>query len=227
MLGTRAFTVLTFVFVVGLRASGEQSRTTVNPCVQGGSKTPRLLPVDEASSKPDFLAYRSRLQAAVEHRDVNAVVEAADPGIRLGFDASGGIDALRKMFAERSESWEELRAVLAHGGSFSTPAAFEAPYVYSDWPDRLDSFECAAVTGRNVRLRAAPSLDAPVTTTISYPIVQLQNRTAGGTLWSHVRLADGHTGYIWHAYVRSPVDYRALFNLSDGRWRMTAFVSGD
>jgi hypothetical protein len=32
---------------------------------------------------------------------------------------------------------------------------------------------------------------------------------------------------MWHAYVRSSVDYRALFNLIDGRWRMTAFVAGD
>jgi hypothetical protein len=32
---------------------------------------------------------------------------------------------------------------------------------------------------------------------------------------------------IGHAYLRSPVDYRALFNLIDGRTRMTAFVSWD
>ena len=78
-----------------------------------------------------------------------------------------------------------------------------------------------------MRLRTAPRLDAPISTTISYPIVRLIDRSSGGTLWSHVRLGDGRTGYIWHAYVRSPVDYRTLFNLSDGRWRMTAFVSGD
>lgn len=223
----RTVLVLTLAVALGPHAAAAQPRTTAHPCVQAGNRNPRLLPVDEASSKPDFLAYRTRLQAAVERRDVNAVVEAVDPGIRLGFDASGGIDALRKMFAERSESWEELRAVLANGGSFSTPAAFEAPYVYSEWPDQFDSFECAAVTGRNVRLRTAARLDAPVTTTISYPIVRLLNRTAGGALWSQVRLGDGRAGYVWHAYVRSPVDYRALFNLSDGRWRMTAFVSGD
>jgi len=223
----RLFIVLVLVGLAGVRGTAEQSRTTPNPCVQGGNKTPRLPPVDEAPSRPEFLQYRARLQAAVQRQDIEAVIAEVDPGIRLGFDASGGVDAFRKLFGERSESWEELRVVLSHGGSFSTPTSFEAPYVYSDWPDRFDSFECAAVTGRNVRLRTAPRLDAPISTTISYPIVRLIDRSSGGTLWSQVRLGDGQQGYIWHAYVRSPVDYRALFNLSDGRWRMTAFVSGD
>ena len=72
----------------------------------------------------------------------------------------------------------------------------------------------------------APRLDAPVVAPVSYSIVRLIDR-ADGELWSHVRLGDGRRGYIWHAYVRSPADYRALFALIDGRWRMTAFVSGD
>ena len=152
--------------------------TTPNPCVQGANKTPRLPPVDEAPSRPEFLQYRARLQAAVERQDIEAVIAEVDPGIRLGFDASGGVDAFRKLFGERSESWEELRVVLSQGGSFSTPTSFEAPYVYSDWPDRFDSFECAAVTGRNVRLRSAPRLDAPIITTISYSIVQLMDQDA-------------------------------------------------
>ena len=182
--------------------------------------------MDEAPSKPDFLAYRTRLQAAVARRDIDAVIKELDPGIRLGFDASGGVDAFRKLLGERSESWNELRVVLAHGGSFSTPTSFEAPYVYSDWPDRFDSFECAAITGSNVRLRTAPRLDAPIITAISYSIVQRLDRTASA-LWSHVRLSDGRTGYVSHVYVRSPIDHRALFNLSEERWRMTAFVAGD
>ena len=143
---------------IGPFAAGAQPRATANPCVASGNRNPRLMPVDEAMSNPDFLQYRARLQKAVEQRDVDAVVEAVDPGIRLGFDASGGVDAFRKMFTERSESWEDLRVVLAHGGSFSSPTAFEAPYVYSDWPDQFDSFECAAVTGTNVRF--GPLLDS-------------------------------------------------------------------
>jgi hypothetical protein len=133
---------------------------------------------------------------------------------------------LRKLFAARSESWDELREVLARGGRFTTPESFAAPYVYARWPDRFDSFECVAVTGTNVRLRSTPALDAPVIASVSYAIVR-RLEPPKGDLWSHVRLGDGRSGYIWHAYVRGPVDYRALFNLIDGRWRMTAFVAGD
>jgi hypothetical protein len=184
------------------------------------------LPHDEAASKPDFLRYRARLQMAVELRDVEAVIEASDSGIRLGFDGSGGADALRTLFADRSESWDELREVLARGGRFSSPTSFAAPYVYSNWPERFDSFECAAVTGTHVRLRSAAALDAPIIAVVSHSILRLIE-PARGTVWTRVQLGDGRTGYMWHAYVRSPVDHRALFNLIDGRWRMTAFVVGD
>jgi hypothetical protein len=197
------------------------------PCVEGGRAASRLLPVDEARAKPDFYTYRARLLAAIERRDVDATVIELHPAIRLGFDGSGGIDGFRKRVVERPESWEELRVVLALGGSFSSPTAFAAPYVYSRWPEQFNSFECAAIIGRNVRLRSAPRLDAPITTTMSHSIVRLLDRGGDGRLWSHVVLGDGRTGYVWHAYVRSPVDYRALFNLENGRWRMTAFVSGD
>jgi hypothetical protein len=61
---------------------------------------------------------------------------------------------------------------------------------------------------------------------MSYSIVRLVD-VGGDGLWSHVRVGDGRTGYVWHAYVRSPIEERAVFNLIDGRWRMTAFVAGD
>jgi len=162
---------------------------------------------------------------AVERRDIDALIEASDRGIRLGFDGSGGVDPLRKLFTDRSELWDELRVVLAGGGRFSAPTSFAAPYVYANWPDRFDSFECAAVTGANVRLRMAPRLDAPIIASVSYSIVHLVE-PATGALWSRVQLGDGRTGSMWHAYVRSPIDYRALFNVIDGRWRMTAFCCG-
>ena len=122
--------------------------------------------------------------------------------------------------------WDELREVLARGGRFSSPTSFAAPYVYANWPERFDSFECAAVIGTHVRVRSRPALDAPIVTAVSHSIVRLIE-PAQGKLWARVQLGDGRTGYMWHAYVRSPVDYRALFNLVDGRWKMTAFVAGD
>ena len=185
-----------------------------------------LAAIDEGPSNRDFFKYRAQLQMAVERRDVDALIKASDAGIRLGFDASGGADALRQRVTDRSESWDELRTVLARGGRFTSPTSFSAPYVYSNWPEQFDSFECAAITGTNVRLRSEPRLDASIVTSVSYSIVRLIE-PAGDHLWSQVQLGDRRRGYVWHAYVRSPVDYRALFNLVSGRWRMTAFVAGD
>jgi hypothetical protein len=222
----RTFIVFALAAIVGLRAAAEQPRTTDNPCVDKGNPQPRLQPVDEGPSNPDFFKYRAQLRIAVERRDVDALIEASDPGIRLGFDASGGADALRTLFAGRPESWDELRTVLARGGRFTSSTSFSAPYVYSNWPERLDSFECAAIIGTNVRLRSEPRLDASIVTSVSYSIVRLLE-PAGDQLWSQVQLGDGRRGYMWHAYVRRPVDHRALFNLVGGRWRMTAFVAGD
>lgn len=222
----RIFLATALVAAIGMHAAGEQPRPGANPCVEGANRSPRLRPVDEARLQPEFLAYRERLQAAVARRDVDAIVEAADPGIRLGFDASGGVDALRRLLADRPELWDELRDVLAHGGRFTSPTSFAAPYVYSNWPERFDSFECAAVTGTHVRVRSKPALDAPIVTAVSYSIVRLLEPPQGN-LWVPIELGDGRTGYIWHAYVRSPVDYRALFNRLEGRWLMTAFVAGD
>ena len=210
---------------MGLHVTAEQPSASDNPCVDKGSTNPQLLPVDEAPSKADFLHYRARLRTAVERRDINALVEAADPEIRMGFYAEG-TGALRKVFAEDPMLWDELRVVLANGGRFAMPTAFMAPYVYANWPGRFDSFECVAVTGRNVHLRMAPRLDAMIITSVTYPIVRLLAKT-DDNMWAHVQLGDGRTGYIWDAYVRSPVNYRALFNRIDGRWRMTAFVEGD
>lgn len=45
--------------------------------------------------------------------------------------------------------------------------------------------------------------------------------------WTWVKLRDGRTGYISAPYAWSPVDYRAFFEQTDGRWRLAAFVTGD
>lgn len=212
---------------MGIPATGEQPRETGNPCVVKGDTNPVLRPVDDAPSTPDFLQYRTRLQMAAERRDVDAVIEASDPGIRLGFsDTSEGTKALRMLLSEQPALWNELRLVLAKGGSFPMPTAFAAPYVYSNWPDRFDAFECVAVIGTNVHVRVAPRRDAQVIASVSHPIVRLLAKS-DDNMWAHVQLGDGRTGYIWDAFVRSPVNYRAFFNLIDGRWRMTAFLEGD
>jgi hypothetical protein len=126
--------------------------------------------------------------------------------------------------------WEEFGWVLAHGGTFRTPTEFQAPYVYSAWPDEFDPFESMAVTGSRVRVRDAPQATARVLTHVDYAIVRRFANEPDPPGWTHVRLASGpveYVGYVASIYVRSPIDYRAIFTFKDGRWRLTAFVAGD
>lgn len=189
----------------------------------------KLNPVDEAARDPEFFAFRAQLQAAVARHDTEAVLAAVDPNIRTSFGASGGIDEFRKMWklpSVDSRLWDELGTVLAFGGAFRGGGLFSAPYVFGRWPEPFDSFEHVAVLGKNVRVRSEPGLKGKILTALSFDVVKLA-APATDSEWTRIKLRDGRTGYISSRYVRSPVDYRALFNKIDGRWRMTAFVAGD
>ncbi len=195
-----------------------------------------LLPVDEAARRPEFFTVRAQLQRAVARRDWPAVLAVVHPKIRTSFGPDNGLAAFREQWkAERADSdlWETLGTVLALGGSFDQAGNFMAPYVYSRWPDKLDGFEHVAVIGGRVRVRAAPRADADVLASLSYAILRRQpgaDRQIAPEMadhWTAVALAGGRTGFIASQYVRSPVDYRAIFAEEGGRWRLMAFVAGD
>ena len=62
---------------------------------------------------------------------------------------------------------------------------------------------------------------------MSYAIVPLSGATAITDEWVGVRLPGGAEGYVGRRYVRSSLDYRAMFAKSDGQWRMKFLVAGD
>jgi hypothetical protein len=186
------------------------------------------MPVDGAVSRPDFFSFRAQLLAAIARRDEAALLAAVDPGIRTSFgDDTGSEGFARRLREPDSALWGELGTVLALGGAFRSATSFEAPYVFATWPDRLDSFECAAVTGERVRVRATPDPSSAVVGTVSYDIVRLAGSAPAGTGPRHVVLANGVAGYVAAHYLRSPVDERAIFQATGGQWRLAAFVSGD
>ena len=195
------------------------------PC--GAPRPLRLLPVDRAATQPDFFTFRARLQAAIARRDESAVLAAADPGVRTSFGDDEGLASLRARLRDpQGTAWEDLAAALALGGTFQSADSFAAPYVFAVWPDTLDSFECAAVIGDRVRVRASAEPGSAVVGVASFDIVQVlsvpQERAA-----TRVRLANGVTGFIASVYVRSPVAHRAIFQKAGGQWRLRAFVAGD
>ena len=194
------------------------------------AQPPRLEPVDEGAREPDFLAFRTGLRQTVERRDVAALLRVVHPNIKNSFGGDDGIDAFKRLWRlDRADSkvWRELGAVLALGGTFLDPDQFVAPYVASKWPETSDAFDDVALVGSNVRVRGAPSTKGQVLTTMSYAILRLGKPGSRSEEWTAVVLPDGRRGYVASHLVRSPVDYRAFFARSGGRWLMTVFVAGD
>ena len=182
---------------------------------------------DEAGRRPDFVAFRERLLAAIDRRDVDAVVNVAVPDIRLSFGTSQGRDDLRRGLTAAPERWNALRTVLTLGGTWESSNVFTAPYVFSAWPDDHDSFEEQAIVGAHVRVRAAPRADAAVVTSLTSCIVRVAETREPNEDWTAVELGAQAVGYVSSPYIRSPIDYRARFVFKGGRWQMDYFVAGD
>jgi hypothetical protein len=205
-------------------------------CVSGYAtqqSLPTLKPIDEAPSKPDFLAFRKQLQNAIAKHDVAAVLAVVDPNIKNSFDADDGIEAFKEKWRPSdpgSQLWKELGNVLSLGGSFDGTQEFTAPYTFSRWPQDVDAFEFVAVIGSNVRVRNQPRSDAPSTTSVSYAILQLDEEALNtdwmNKEWTAVKVG-GRKSYIATRLVRSPVDYRARFTRSARGWQLTLFLNGD
>jgi hypothetical protein len=219
---------LTMAVPTGAAGQAPRAGEPANPCVGGGvgsAQSIRLLPVDEAPSRPDFFTFRAHLQAAVARRDESAVIAAADPAIRLSFGGEAGLATFTAQLRDpESMTWAELGAALALGGAFTSATSFAAPYVFAKWPGRADSFECAAVIGDRVRLRQSAAPTSTVIGTASYELVQVLSDTDAA---AEVRLATGMTGYIASPFVRRPIAHRAVFDQSSGQWRLAAFIAGD
>jgi hypothetical protein len=190
---------------------------------------PQLLPVDEASTRPDFFSFRASLQRAIARRDTTALLAVVHPQIKNSFGGNDGIDEFRSMWKigePDSGIWDELGTVLALGGSFHDAGTFVAPYVFSRWPAQVDSFEHVAVIGSSVRVRSQPETTSSPIDTVSFAILPVPREGTDKEGWTAVRI-DEKVGYISSAYVRSPIDYRAIFRVEDGRWRLVTFVAGD
>lgn len=190
----------------------------------------QLRPVDQAVTQPDFFTFRAQLIAAIVRRDVEAVLSVVNTNVKNSFGGNDGIAEFKEMWAidqPNSRLWEALATVLALGGTFEKDGTFVAPYTFSRWPDGFDSYENVALVGSAVRVRAAPRMGSPALATMSFAILPQVESKESTDQWVSVRLPDGKVGYVGKSFVRSPIDYRAIFEKREGRWQLIVFVSGD
>jgi hypothetical protein len=193
-----------------------------------------VLPVDAAPSNPEFFLFRARLQRALAERDTSAVFQVVHPDIKLSFGDDGGIATFRERWlgagTDDPPLWGMLAEILALGGEFFGDSTFAAPYTFGRTPG--DGFEVLAVLGRNVRVRERPDSTAPAVGTVSFEAVTLwrdgqREFPEAHALWTPVGIAGGARGWVLSRFVRSPIDYRAIFSRRGGRWFLTALIAGD
>jgi hypothetical protein len=194
-----------------------------------------LKPVDEGPNDASFVAFRARVIKAVAAKDAGFIKSILYKDVHVDFGGGQGVaDFLKtwKNLRPSSEFWKEFGWALAHGGSFSKGEGpglkqFWAPYTFSSWPEDLDSFEYAAITGDRVRLRTRPDSASGIASYLDYNIVKPKYDNTPAAKWVEVTTLGGQRGFVAAEFVRSPIAYRAGFSKINGKWRLASFVAGD
>ncbi len=196
--------------------------------VAGDAAPTVLRPIDQAADC-GFTAFREPLRTSIADRDASALLAAVDLNIRISFGDVNGREAFERHWKPAdasSEVWKELDRILALGGTCQGDDNFVAPYVYAAWPEDVDSFTHAAITGRGVRLRAEADARGRLITSLDYAIVRIADPASRRTPWTAVTTPRGR-GFVASEFVRSPIDYRAFFHRRGATWTLTALLAGD
>jgi hypothetical protein len=189
----------------------------------------KAYPVDEALRDPGFAAFRDSLLRIVGRRDTTALFAVLAPEIKSSFGGDEGISDFRthwRISESNTELWSVLQDVLQHGGRFTGPDAFYAPYTFGALPDSLDAFEHLVVRDSGVVVRERPDSASAALATLSFDIVRAGPYSAESS-WRAIALGEGRVGYVEGGRIRSPIDYRAGFERRRGRWWLVLLVAGD
>jgi hypothetical protein len=203
---------------------------------QAGDPAPRLAPVDHGAKDASFLRFRNHLNTIIARKDAGALLTIITPDIKNSFGGDDGAANFRKIWKPAdpaSPVWPVLKLVVAMGGSFENKKTFVAPYTFSAFPDGHDGFETVVVTAKDTAMRAKPKADAEIVRKLDHDILTLKGgapklqHEAGPDDWLEVSDAAGKHGFVLHRDVRSPIDFRAVFEKRNRRWRMTDLIAGD
>lgn len=214
--------------------SPESPGKSVTPQAPALDATPvktfgKAYPIDEAPRDAAFAAFRDSLLQIVMRRDTSALFAIVAPEIKSSFGGDEGREKFRSFWRVSeadTELWTVLGDVLRHGGRFSGPDMFYAPYTFHALPDSLDAFEHLVVRDSDVVVRERPDSTGAALAMLSFDIVRA-GPFAPEQAWRAIELVDGRVGYVRGDQIRSPVDYRAGFERRAGRWWLVFLVAGD
>jgi hypothetical protein len=196
----------------------------------GPSDRPLLPPVDQCSTAPRFMAFQRQLAEVIARKDVVGLLDLTDERIQLNFGGDSGRKAMRRIWGldkpATSKLWAKLSEVMRLGCAVTEQGVAVVPSMIETLPATADAFETVVVVKAAI-LRAAPDEKARPIEMLSWDLLTAKDGIDETSGWTKVALKDGRTGFVRSSALRSPIDYRATFELKTGRWRMTAFVAGD
>ena len=186
-------------------------------------------PTDQCATDEGFVAFRAALIDAIERRDAAHILNVVSNDIHVDFGGGAGRDYFARTWAldrpEDSPLWHELGETLRLGCTANPDGAYWAPSLFAA-SEIEDPFATFLVIREDAPLHASGDPDSPMLANLTWELVQGVEWQEGDDWW-RVRLSDGREGFMRRSDLRSPVDYRAVFERIDGRWRMTTFIAGD
>jgi hypothetical protein len=186
-------------------------------------------PVDEMPRDSALAALRDTLRSIVARRDTAALARHFSPDIKFSLgdsDGRAGFFEYWIKYESLDRMWSELADILEHGGRFSSPDDFSAPWTFTALPDSLDAFEHLIIRDSAVIVRARADTAAAPIATLSWTVVRAGGNLAD-TVWRSIRLPNDSVGYVEARHVRSSVEYRIGFTRKGGRWVIDYFIAGD
>lgn len=189
----------------------------------------RLPPVDRCQGDAGFDQFRASLSDAVARKDPAALQQLAAEDIRSSFGGDGGWEEFAATWSlnepDKSRLWKQLQSVMALGCARTEAGGRVFPGMFEEMGDDADPFDLLVVRP-GAALRSGPDKNAPVAATLDWTVTAVVENPAPGQ-WVKVQVPGGPSGWVETDLTISPIDYRLVSELREGRWQVTAFVAGD
>src|SRR5262245_41320785 len=176
-------------------------------------------PIDQGANDANWQAYKSRLLAALQKKNRQAVLAAIDPNVDNGPKMKRGVAEFRRRWdfdKDTSPLFDELRKAVSLGGAFVKSERGQrrycTPYVAAKWPTTHDPFQWGAITAADVLVKAEPSSDSRTLGTVTHLVVKVEDwevadkASGAAQKWAKIRHRDA-VGFVPEEQIRSPIEH--------------------
>ena len=194
-----------------------------------GATPAQLPPVDRCQGDPGFDQFRSELDNAVARKDPAALRRLAADDIQSNFGGNGGWDEFASTWGldepQTSKLWKQLQSVMALGCAKTEAGGRVFPGMFQDLGEDADPFQLVVVRP-GAAIRSGPDKNASAAASLDWAVTNVLEER-GPEDWVKVQVPGGPSGWVETNLIISPLDYRLVSEVRDGRWRITALVAGD